>query len=74
MHPYQAVMRGPEVEPARVTKPGGQIGRPHDVGEQHRCQDAVLCRCWTSPSYELLDLVENGLGVHQGRISGRLRS
>ena len=34
--PHQAVMGGLEVEPALITKPGGQIGRADDVCEKGR--------------------------------------
>jgi hypothetical protein len=66
MGPHQRVVRGPQVEPPLITKPGGQIGRAHDVGEHHGGEDAILCRHRTSPGQEFLDLIKDRLSVDEG--------
>ncbi|MGH2589771.1 MAG: hypothetical protein ACRDGW_03120, partial [Actinomycetota bacterium] len=52
-----------EPRPALVAQPGGGLGRADDVGEQQRGQDPVDRRDRRRAGEELLDLVEEVVGV-----------
>ena len=51
------------ISPAAVTELVGQLRGPDDVGEEHRGQAAVGIRCPLRAGQELLDYVEQRVGV-----------
>ena len=38
---HRGVVCRQEIPPSPVAEAGGQLGRPHDVREQHRCQESL---------------------------------
>src|SRR5262249_49621632 len=54
--------------PASVTHARGPFGRPHDVGEHDRLEDAVDLVLLSASGEELLDLVEDLFVLAQGAL------
>ena len=53
-----------EVAPTAIAKLRGALGRVDDVGEQHRREESfVFDWCSTFSGHELLDEVNDGVGV-----------
>src|SRR5438445_2666951 len=61
--PDQAVVLLEELAPAGVTDVGGLLGGTDEVGEQHAEEDPTHIRCAPFASEELLDLVQERVGV-----------
>src|SRR5262249_43982075 len=59
----QAVMGVEPFSPAAVAQLGGAVGGIDDVGKQHGREDAIVLGIATRPGDELLDLVDDGVGV-----------
>jgi hypothetical protein len=57
------VMLIEQVPPAPVAELAGCLGRPDEVGEQHRGQAPVEIRCSLHASQELLDHIQQGFSV-----------
>ena len=53
-----------EITPASVAEGGGTLGRPHDVGEEQRREDAVRLARFSNTREELLDLGDDLVAVN----------
>jgi hypothetical protein len=61
--PEHDVIALQEIAASAVAEPDGQLGRAHDVDEQHRGQHAVGVRGWVARRSDLVDPVGDGVGL-----------